>query len=324
MKKPLETVLGRDGVGLADCAICESKFEKGEDVSKRLLTLMSRLGEIQARGTSDIEFAVVGLLARVQVSQGKAQTALEAIGSLREKFLNTGQARFLPNIDAMICRIQLRLGDTDAARAWLRNTAPKNDARLWAMWRYQYLTRAMVQIFEGEYDDALLLLARLKPYCEHCGRVMDGIHIRLLSVLCMERMGDAEWKVELCGVLDACYAYQFIWPVAQYGAAILPLLGACGWDADAAYLEELTTAVRAQAVEYPRFLKQEVQPVEPLSAAETQVLKLLCQNLSNQEIGEILGIKLPTVKTHVSRVLQKLGISRRSEARAAAEKLRLI
>ncbi|MET0017036.1 LuxR C-terminal-related transcriptional regulator [Oscillibacter sp.] len=324
IKKPLETVLGRDGVGLADCAVCESKFEKGEDVSKRLLTLMSRLGEIQARGTPDIEFAVIGLLARVQVSQGKAQTARESIESLRAKFLDIGQTRFLPNIDAMLCRIYLRLGDTDAARAWLRERAPKNDVRLWAMWRYQYLTRAMVQIYEDNYGDALLLLARLTPYCEHCGRVMDGIHIKILSALCMERMGDAEWRATLCAALDSCFSYQFIWPAAQYGAAILPLLGKCGWNADAAYLDELITAARAQAVEYPRFLKPQVQAMEPLSAAETQVLKLLCQNLSNQEIGEILGIKLPTVKTHVSRILQKLGVKRRSEARAAAEKLRLL
>lgn len=324
MKKPVEAVLGRDGVGLADCAVCESKFEKGQDVSKRLLTLMSRLGEIQVWGTPDIEFAVVGLLARVQVSQGKAQTALESIISLREKFLDAGQTRFLPNIDAMLCRIHLRLGNTEAARTWLQEKAPKNNARLWAMWRYQYLSRAMVQLAEGEYDDALLLLARLKPYCEHCGRVMDGIHIRLLSALCLERLKGAEWKSELCVALDTCCTYQFIWPLAQYGVAILPLLGKCGWDADAVYLDKLTAAARAQAVEYPRFLKPQAQTIEPLSAAETQVLKLLCENLSNQEIGEILGIKLPTVKTHVSHILQKLGVSRRSEARAAAKKLRLL
>lgn len=324
MRKPLETVLGRDGVGLADCGICESKFEKGEDVSKRLLTLMSRLGEIQARGTPDIEFAVVGLLARVQLSQGKARAALESIESLRAKYLDIGQARFLANIDAMICRIHLRLGDTEAVRSWLREKAPKNDVRLWVMWRYQYLTRAIVQLQEGEYADALLLLARLTPYCDHCGRVMDRIHIRLITVLCMERMGDAEWKTELCAALDTCFEYKFIWPVAQYGAAILPLLNECGWVIDEAYLGALIAATRAQAVEYPRFLKPQAQPIEPLSAAETQVLKLLCENLSNQEIGEILGIKLPTVKTHVSRILQKLGVNRRSEAKAAAEKLRLI
>lgn len=324
MRKPLEAVLGRDGVGLADCGICESKFEKGEDVSKRLLTLISRLGEIQVRGTPDIEFAVVGLLARVQVSHGKAQAALESIESLRTKFLDTGQVRFMPNIDALLCRIRLRLGDTDAAQAWLREKAPENDVRLWAMWRYQYLTQATVQISEGTYDKALLLLARLVPYFEYCGRVMDGIHIRLLSALCRERMGDAEWKVKLRAALNVCFIYKFIWPVAQYGSAILPLLNECGWNGDGAFLDALTAAARAQAVEYPRFLKPRAQPVEQLSAAETQVLKLLCRNLSNQEIGEILGIKLPTVKTHVSHILQKLGVSRRSEAKDAAEKLHIV
>ena len=264
MRKPVETILGRDGVGLADCAICESKFEKGEDVSSRLLTLMSRLGEIQVKGTPDIEFAVVGLLARVQVSQGKARTVLESIENLRAKFLDSGQTRFIPNVDAMICRLWLRLGDTESAQVWLQEKAPRDDVRLWAMWRYQYLTRVMVQITRGDYNDALLVLARLLPYCLHCGRVMDTIHIRLLAALCHSRLGNKEWKPEIYAVLDACRAYSFIWPPAQYGAAILPLLNDCGWTGDAAYLQRLTAAVRAQAVLYPRFLKSLPPPGEPL------------------------------------------------------------
>lgn len=324
MRRPVETVLGRDGVGLADCAICESKFEKGEDVSRRLLTLVARLGEIQARGTPDIEFAVVGLLARVQVSQGKARAARESILSLREKLAAAGETRFLGNIDALLCRIALRLGDLADAESWLRDRAPQNDVRLWAMWRYQYFTRVMVQFMQGEGGDGLLLLARLRPYCERCGRVMDGIHLRLLAALCREQIRDDEWRAELCAALDRCHTYQFVWPVAQYGAAILPLLGACGWTGDPDYLERLTTAARAQAVLYPRLFRRQSRVVEPLSAAETQVLRLLCENLSNQEIGEILDIKLATVKTHVSHILQKLGISRRSEAKAAAERLHLL
>lgn len=57
---------------------------------------------------------------------------------------------------------------------------------------------------------------------------------------------------------------------------------------------------------------------------ELQVLRLICADKSNAEIGEILGIKLPTVKTHVSHVLSKLGVSRRSEARTAAQRLWLL
>ena len=55
-----------------------------------------------------------------------------------------------------------------------------------------------------------------------------------------------------------------------------------------------------------------------------RVLHLICADKSNAEIGEIMDIKLPTVKTHVSRVLEKLGVSRRSEAKTAAKKLWLI
>ena len=42
------------------------------------------------------------------------------------------------------------------------------------------------------------------------------------------------------------------------------------------------------------------------------------------EIGAILNIKLSTVKTHVRHILTKLNVSRRSEAKTTAKKLRLI
>ncbi len=324
MRKPAETVLGRDGVGLADCALCESKFEKGSDVSNRMLTLMSRLGEIQRSGTPDMEFAVVGLLARLQVSQGKAAAALELLENLRTKFMDTGQSRFILNIDAMLCRIWLRTGDTDNVTRWMREKAPSTSPRLRALWRYQYLTLAMVQLAQDDCDGALLLLAQLLPYCEHCGRTMDILHISLIMAICHFRLRDEAWKIELRKVLDTACDYRFIRPVAQYGAAVLPLLTACEWKDDADYLEKVIIATRTQAVNYPMFLRCESQLAEPLSPTETQVLKLLCHNMSNQEIGEVLGIKLATVKTHVSHILQKLEVKRRSEAKEAAETLHLV
>ena len=58
--------------------------------------------------------------------------------------------------------------------------------------------------------------------------------------------------------------------------------------------------------------------------SEMQVLRLICADKSNAEIGEILNIRVSTVKSHVSSVLSKLGVNRRSEARTAAKKLWLI
>lgn len=322
--KPVETVLGRDGVGLADCAICESKFEKGEDISQRLLSLLSRQSEIHRKGTPDIAFAMIGLLARSQVAQGKAAFALETLDNLREEFVEAGETRFLANLDAMRCRIWLRLGQTDAADQWLREKAPASVPRMRAMWRYQYQTAAMVRIRREEYDEAQLALAPLMPYCITCGRTMDELLLRLLTAICQYRMGSDHWRSEFSTALDTALEYHFIRPIAQYGGAILPLLTACGWAKDAGYFDRLLAETRAQAVNYPAFLRPAKVLSEPLSPSEKQVLKLLCHDLSNQEIADTLGVKLPTVKTHVNHILQKLNVKRRSEAKTAAETLHLV
>ena len=93
---------------------------------------------------------------------------------------------------------------------------------------------------------------------------------------------------------------------------------------DAKWFKAVLTDTRVQASFYPDYLRPRMSPAENLTATEMRVLHLICADKSNAEIGEIMDIKLPTVKTHVSRVLEKLGVSRRSEAKTAAKKLWLI
>jgi LuxR family maltose regulon positive regulatory protein len=54
----------------------------------------------------------------------------------------------------------------------------------------------------------------------------------------------------------------------------------------------------------------------PLSPRETEVYELLAQGMSNKEIAQNLFISEATVKVHVSRVLEKLGVRTRTEAAA--------
>jgi LuxR family maltose regulon positive regulatory protein len=64
--------------------------------------------------------------------------------------------------------------------------------------------------------------------------------------------------------------------------------------------------------------------VEPLSSRELEVLALVAQGHSNQEIARLMVISLHTVKGHLSNIFAKLGVKNRSQAVAHARRMSLL
>ena len=287
LRLPVEAVLGRDSVCLADCAIAESKFEKGEDVAGRMLSLLPQMNEVRNHGTSDMEFAVSGLLARSQLANGQPTDARRTIMVLRECFAERDLTRFLPNMDAMLCRIDMHTGDLDAADAWYREKAPCEPTHLNVMRRYRYLTQAMVEIMQNRPDAALLTLSPMEPYIQNCARIIDGIHLNVLTAIALRRKKDERWRERLTAALDAAAEYRFIRTVSVYGTAVLPLLGALEWDGDKKWYKQLMAAVRMQAAFYPHFLEPRLAPGEELTPTELQILHLICADKSQPDSTSI-------------------------------------
>jgi DNA-binding NarL/FixJ family response regulator len=98
-------------------------------------------------------------------------------------------------------------------------------------------------------------------------------------------------------------------PPRELAAAIRTV--ACG---DALLSPSITRRLIEDYVTRPR------QPVSPgvefdrLTPREEEVLKLIARGLSNAEIAARLYLSEPTVKTHVTRMLAKLGVRDRVQA----------
>jgi DNA-binding NarL/FixJ family response regulator len=143
--------------------------------------------------------------------------------------------------------------------------------------------------------------------------------------------------VEIGGLLLARGSFetgiQVLALVAQHPAAIhqertraLSLLEkyrlnpAAAWDGD---LPGLLEAVRAALAKDPADAGPgDESPADPvdqalaeiLSEREREVLKLIAQGLSNQEIAARLFIGVSTVKKHINHIYDKLGVRNRTEA----------
>ncbi|MEH2222688.1 response regulator transcription factor [Nostoc sp.] len=102
--------------------------------------------------------------------------------------------------------------------------------------------------------------------------------------------------------------------------------GAQGYLLKDSKLGELLNAIRAihNGQKYippevgAKLLQRMTNP--ELSERELEVLRLMAQGRGNQEIGTALSIGESTVKSHVNRILSKLGVSDRTQAVITAVK----
>lgn len=87
-----------------------------------------------------------------------------------------------------------------------------------------------------------------------------------------------------------------------------------------------TVVVREVMVAAPADFVRDQTRLESLGITprELEVLELIAQGLSNREIAERVSLSENTVKTHSSRLFDKLGARRRTQAVQLGKELRLI
>ncbi|PRX42691.1 LuxR family two component transcriptional regulator [Planifilum fimeticola] len=186
-----------------------------------------------------------------------------------------------------------------------------------------------------------------QPDIEIVGEASDGKEaVRLaeelkpdviLMDLVMEGMDGIEATREICRVTDKPKIIVLTSFVDD--DKVVPALeaGALSYLLKTSQAREIAEAIRAAARGESVLASQvtgkvlsrmrrhrEPEPHETLTAREMEVLKLIAEGKSNQEIADQLFIAIKTVKTHITNILSKLGVEDRTQAAIYAHRHKLV
>lgn len=177
--------------------------------------------------------------------------------------------------------------------------------------------------------EALGLLERLQKAAEEGSRMGSVIEILVLQALAFKSQGEiAPALVPLERALALAEPEGYVQLFVDEGPSMARLLyEAHSRGIAPEYVQRLLAAFPVAKSEQTVRSKSQTSDsnfVEPLSGREIEVIQLISEGLSNQEIASRLYLSLNTVKVHTRNIFSKLGVNNRTAAVARARALGIL
>ncbi|TCZ72152.1 LuxR family transcriptional regulator [Paenibacillus albiflavus] len=258
------------------------------------------------------------LLAKVMLGRGEmsgAATILEKVEllSLQHKLVHQ-----IPRIAALQVDLFLHQNNLLAAE----QLAKRHELRL---------KLAQVHLMQGNTSSALSILDPLRVHMEEKGLKDEHLQVLILQAVVLHAHGHkSKSKQFTIHALKAAESGGFIRIFVDLGIPMRNLLHEVADQVRMTdYLAKLLGAFdemeQHRGVKSNQLLTNSANLlIEPLSERELEVLYLIAQGHSNNEISKKLFIALPTVKGHNRIIFEKLQVKRRTEAVARARELGLL
>jgi LuxR family maltose regulon positive regulatory protein len=194
---------------------------------------------------------------------------------------------------------------------------------------FDYIILARIWMAQGQLEKTIKLLGHLFVIAGNGGRTANMIEILMLQALAFQEQGDANQAFD---ALERSFALAepkgFIRIFVDEGPPMARLLYEALSNGNASdYVQRLLSAFpdedNARSTS-PQPASSTTDLIEPLSERELEILQLLAEGLSNQEIGSQLYLSLNTVKAHTRNIYGKLGVNSRIQAAARARALGIL
>ncbi len=295
----------------------EVHYERNE-LDKALDALVKASRAAKYDGNERMQQLCMIAIADLQASRNQMNN-MEVFSFLDSKTEGKHTPLFIANCQAHEVYYHLLKNNTEVIQQWMREFAPDENERFYTTYYYQYLIKAKVYIWMGQYVKARIILQILMDYAEGYRMAYLEAQVRILEAVIYYREGSLLWKETLLPAIRWAKELGFIRIFADEGAAVYEILNRLSqeekdWEKDE-YFKKVLSASKAHMLQYPKYLKQEEKgEIGEFSNSEKSVMSLLVLGEKNAEIAERLCVSENTVKYHLKNIYQKLQVKSRSQA----------
>jgi LuxR family transcriptional regulator, maltose regulon positive regulatory protein len=305
-----QQIVGEAHLGLARILYEWNDLDTAEQHTQQSLHLARQYESIIDRYVISEVF-----LARLKLAQGEVDRAAAILAKTDQSVRQYNFVHRMPEVAAAQVLTYLRQGDLSAAA----HVAEAHNLSL---------GQARVYLAQGNPSTALAVLEPWRQQVQAKGWKDEQLKAMVLEAVALHRNGEMDKAMQvLRDVLARAEPGGFIRLFLDEGAPMQQLLSeAKAQEIMPDYVSRLLAAFASEeqnSKEKSSLLS--AQPlIESLSPRELEVLQLIAEGLSNDEIGKRLFLALDTVKGHNRRIFDKLQVQRRTEAVARARELGLL
>jgi LuxR family transcriptional regulator, maltose regulon positive regulatory protein len=220
----------------------------------------------------------------------------------------------------------IQQNDFEGAHKFFRDNEIKADKKITYLDEHAFTPLAFLCIIESKFKDAEEILNKLLEMSMAQSRIERIVELKVLYAVLNKAKGNRNEAVgNLIESLEYAANENIIMPIVLFQDKISDLLpdvfkiqATSNTKIPKALIEKLNTVLKK------REKALENQENSGLSARELETLKLIAENLTNQEIADKLFISLNTVKTHLKNIFLKLDVDSRIKAVDKAKSLGLL
>jgi LuxR family maltose regulon positive regulatory protein len=322
--------------GTADLylGLSELECEQGDlEAARQHLLTSKELGEHAT--LPGLQYRSCVAMARIREAEGDLDGALDLLHEAERQYISSPVSDVRPAA-ALKARVWIAQGRLAEALGWAREQGLSAHDELSYMREFEHITLARMLIahyrsdrIEHSIHEAMELLERLLQAAEESGSMGSVIEILMLQALAHEAQGDDSTAlVPLERALSLAEPEGYVRVFVDEGTPIARLLyEALSHGVEREFTRRLLAAFPVAEPEQTTSSPSRVSDselVEPLSERELEVLQLIAEGLTNQEVATRLYLSLHTVKVHARNIYGKLGAKSRTHAIAKGKALGIL